>query len=212
MNKSKIIMLALALSGTTAVFGQQNTGAKYTSIGPVVGMGHSWVSGRSTTFKPAGYLGVGLLYSRYEHWAWGGTVTASHEGFSYDIVRNNVVYNNTIDPVYLRITPRAYYFFGDYKSNIRPKVFLGPSLGVKMVEDSYIDATPPTDEITRTMTGDMFNTLDFGMNGGAGVNVKISKNTWLNLDGDYYHGLTNAMTDGSKNRSLRLNVGFMFGI
>lgn len=219
MNTTMLKFLGIALLATTSAFAQdatkdkadnKATKSKYTSIGPVAGFGHSWVSNNVNQFKPSGYLGFGLLYSRYEHWGFGGTLTASHEGFSHEVYTPQGTFVNTYDPTYLRFTPRAYYFFGQYKDNVRPKVFAGPSIAYKLVEDQYIDVPTPIG----VQYPDMFQSFDFGLNAGAGVNIKIGKYTWLNLDADYYHGLldvTNTI-DNNMNRSLRANVGIMIGI
>jgi|GEM_PF-734491 len=218
MKKKMIGIIALSLIVSTSVFAQdamakKTTKSKYTSIGPVVGMGHSWVSGMTNTFKPSAYLGAGILYSRYEHWGFGGLLTASHEGYSKEVYRFGNTYVNTIDPTYLRFTPRAYYFFGDYGNNVRPKIYAGPSVAYKVVEDQYIEEPRGFYELTYTRpTGEVFNSWDFGVNAGAGVNIKVAKYMWLNLDADYYHGLLNVTNADNKNRTLRANAGLMIGI
>lgn len=212
------MFLMAGLFSTTAVFSQDanNTkkGASYFSIGPVAGFGHNWVSNMSNqTFKPSGYLGVGALYSKHEHWGVGGLLTASHEGFSQKVYKYGNEYVNTIDPTYLRFTPRVYYFFGQYGDNFRPKVYVGPSVAYKVAEDAYIDEPAPmTDGLYTMPEGDIINNFDFGVNAGLGANVKVAKNTWLNFDADYYHGLTNVTTYNNKSRSVRANVGILFGL
>lgn len=214
--KTKLIgLMTLALMGTTTAFGQDtDTKNSYFSIGPVAGVGHSWMSDMNDqTFKPSAYLGVGMLYSKDAHWGFGGLVTASHEGFSQKVYKFGNEYVNSIDPTYLRATPRVYYFFGDYGDNVRPKLYVGPSVGVKVAEDNYInEPAPMTDGIYMMPEGDVFNTVDFGANVGAGANIKLSRVVWLNLDADYYHGFTNATIFNNKNRSVRANVGVLFGI
>ncbi|MBS1773837.1 MAG: PorT family protein [Bacteroidetes bacterium] len=211
MKRYKSLVLAAALLTSFVSFGQSES--YNSSIGPVMGMGVSRISNANTNATFSGQLGIGGVFSRYEHWGWGGLLTVSHEGYSYDYVRNGRLYNNTVDPVYLRMVPRAYYFFGSYKSVVRPKVFLGPSLGIKLVEDHYIDENMPLSDYDIDMKhryGD-FNVLDFGVNTGVGLNIKIAPKTWLNLEGEYYQGLTQATVYGDMNSTLRGNVGFMFG-
>lgn len=214
----KIMGMALLVS-TTAIAQDAKkddgpTKSKYTSIGPVLGMGHSWVSNNVNNFKPSAHLGIGLLYSRYEHWGFGGILTASHEGYADEYYQYGNTYRQAFDPTYLRFTPRAYYFFGDYKDNVRPKIFLGPSVAYRLVEDQYMNEPARTgDGVIMYNTGNRFEDWDFGVNAGAGVNIKVGKYTWLNLDADYYHGLLNVTNNNtSMNRSLRANVGLMIGI
>lgn len=210
MSTYKVIMLAATLFTTVPSFGQ-NSKSQYMSVGPVVGMGHSWLSDRNNVFKPSAHLGLGLVYSKHENWGVGGIVTVSHEGYAYEYVRNGSIYKNAVDPTYLRMNPRVYYFFGRYTDVVRPKLFIGPSLGVKLTEDRYYDEPLMNGDYVTYNTSSTFNTMDLGINTGAGVNIKLGTNTWLNLDADYYHGLTNATPDGSKNRALRANAGLMFG-
>ncbi|MCB9046803.1 MAG: PorT family protein [Chitinophagales bacterium] len=211
-----IIAFSLVVSGTALAQDAMTTKSqksKYTSIGPVMGMGNSWVSNMTNTLKPSAYLGMGILYSRYEHWGFGGLLIASHEGYSREAYRYQNTYVNTIDPTYLRFTPRAYYFFGDYGNNVRPKIYAGPSLAYKVREDQYLQEPETFRELTYTRpTGEMFTNWDFGVNAGAGVNIKIARYMWLNLDADYYHGLINVTNENNKNRTLRANAGLMIGI
>src|SRR5690606_23273505 len=88
---------------------------------------------------PSVQLGVGMIYSQYEHWGWGSDLTVSHEGYSMGRTVNNVYSTMTVNAVYLRMTTKAYYFFGSYGDNIRPKIFLGPSVAYKLDETRYMD-------------------------------------------------------------------------
>lgn len=221
MTTTTIKLLGAALLLSTAAIAQdattdkkESTKSKYTSLGPVLGMGHSWVSNNVNNFKPSAQLGIALLYSRYEHWGFGAVLAASHEGYADEFYNMGNTYKNAYDPTYLRLTPRAYYFFGEYKDNIRPKVFLGPSVAYKIVEDRYLNNPAiPGDAVTTYNSAPAFKDWDLGLNAGAGVNIKIARYTWLNLDADYYHGLLNVTNNNnSMNRSLRANVGVMIGI
>ncbi len=217
--KKTMITLGLVLAGLTS-FGQAEKADKtsYTSLGPVAGFGHSWMSNMDgQQFKPSAQLGIGVIYSRFEHWGWGGDVVASHEGFKQDHMWMGNAYRTSVDPTYLRVTPKAYYFFGDYKNNVRPKVYLGPSLAVKLQEDRYTENMTMNQSDVVMATNDAsstFRTMDLGAQAGAGVNIKMAKATWLNLDASYYQGLID-VTKGAgthMNQNVRLNVGVMMGL
>lgn len=215
MKKIGLLTLCIALSLAGMAQDQDNKKMpSYISIGPTVGVGHSWVSSEpNMNFKPSVEAGVSVLYSRYNHWGFGGIVSVSHEGYSTDVYKLNNWYTNTFDPVYLRVTPRAYYFFGQYGNAVRPKVYAGPSLGIIVSEDKYINEPGPIETSNNVpISANVFNTVDFGANVGAGVNIQLYKRTWLNVDADYYHGFTNATIRGNKNRRVRGNVGLLFGI
>jgi len=218
--KTKIVYMFAAAMAISAIGFAQNAddkkivekkGTSYMSLGPVGGFGHSWTSNMNNRFKPSAHLGIAMIYSRFEHWGWGTELTASHEGYSTAIGNQTFTY----DPTYLRMTPKAYYFFGDYGDNIRPKIYLGPSVAYKVAEDRYVGG-PNNSDVRYTDRGSyMINDWDLGVDVGAGVNIKVAPYTWLNLDADYYHGLldvTRMNGMNNMNRSLRANVGVMMGI
>lgn len=218
--KTKIVYMFAAAMAVSAIGFAQNAddkkivekkGTSYISLGPIGGFGHSWTSNMNNRFKPSAHLGIAMIYSRFEHWGWGTELTASHEGYSTAIGNQTFTY----DPTYLRMTPKAYYFFGDYGDNIRPKIYLGPSVAYKVAEDRYVGG-PNNSDVRYTDRGSyMINDWDLGVDVGAGVNIKVAPYTWLNLDADYYHGLldvTRMNGMNNMNRSLRANVGVMMGI
>jgi len=189
-----------------------HSAAEYISIGPVAGFGVSGVGnmGGTSKFMPSGYLGIGLVYARNEHWGWGGQLQVAGEGY-------RVEYNNatvTAMPIYLRMPIRGYYFFGDYRNTIRPKVYLGPSFGLKLGEND--DNINSTGDHTMAMNTGTFRTFDLGINAGAGVNIKLAKATWLNLDLGYTQGVLDVVKDRADNynvnHNLDLSVGVLFGI
>ncbi|MBL7718450.1 MAG: PorT family protein [Flavipsychrobacter sp.] len=219
--KKTIITLGLTMLAGITAFGQEaqkTTKPSYASLGPVGGFGHSWMSNMDgQQFKPSAHLGVAFIYSRYEHWGWGANLTASHEGYSNEYMWGGDRYRRSVDPVYLRLAPRAYYFFGSYGDNVRPKLYLGPSVGVKVQEDQYTTniTNNTTDAVMATPTNtQMYRTMDLGAEGGAGVNVKVAPRTWLNLDANYYQGLLDVTKNGAThlNQNVRFNVGVMMGL
>ena len=221
MKKLMSVLGVTMLAGFTS-FAQNNRVGSNLSLGPIAGFGHSWVSDmQGMEFKPSAHLGIGLIYSNHANWGWGADLTASHEGFTQEYMQNGQEYNFTVDPTYLRLTPKAYYFFGAAGSSVRPKIFLGPSVGLLLIEDHYMknETMGQRDVTYGNGAGQMFKRADFGGEAGAGVNVRVGDATWLNLDGSYYRGLMDA-TQGDnaneavdvKNRNMRLNVGVLMGL
>ena len=100
--------------------------AEFTSLGPVVGAGNSWVGnmGGKSQFMTSGNVGIDLVYARSEHWGWGGMLCLSSQGYKVDY--NG--YTAMAAPLYLRMPLRAYYFFNSYKDVVRP-AFRTPDLG-----------------------------------------------------------------------------------
>ncbi len=222
--KTKIItILAVAMMVTTMVLAQnadnnkttKARGTSFLSLGPIGGFGHSWTSNMDNRFKPSAHLGIGMIYSRFEHWGWGTELTASHEGYSTRLGSNGTTQYISYDPTYLRMAPKAYYFFGRYGDNVRPKIYLGPSVAYKLVEDQYVDGPGSTEVQYMNAGNEMLRDWDLGVDVGAGVNIRVAPYTWLNLDADYYHGfldVTRLNGLNNMNRSLRANVGVMIGI
>ncbi len=219
----KILLSAAALLfGTAAAFAQskKSTVASHISLGPVVSFGHSWTSnvGDRPDFKASPALGIGMVYSKNEHWGLGAQLLVSHEGYKQDVpVGGGNYVKMTVNPVYLRLPLQATYFFGDYGDRIRPKVYAGPSVAVRVDETHYYSNDNYRPAEGSTAASDRFNRMDFGLTAGAGVNIRVSRLTWLNLDAGYYHGLVDAVAnnfdnDFNGNRSLRLNAGLMWGL
>jgi len=207
----KILLLGLAMMALVEAKAQTN---QYLSFGPVAGLGGSSVANLNgdSRFMPSGYLGVGAIYSRYVHWGWGAQLVVSSEGYKMQDPAGNIV---TADPMYLRLPLRAYYFFGNYNSVVRPKIYLGPSLGLKLSEIDNISNDNGRD-LYMTENRNNFRTFDLGVNAGAGVNIKLAKATWLNLDLGYYQGLLDAVKDPAGNYNTNQNLvvsgGVLFGI
>lgn len=209
--KNKVLLAAaIAIAFSTQAQAQTSERSQYISLGPVVGISHNWVSNLPGTnkFNATGYIGLGLVYSKDAHWGWGAQANVSWEGYRIADADGNI---STGTPIYLRIPLRAYYFFGDYKDLIRPKVYLGPSIGFKLGETDEMKGGDFTAQNVGT-----FRTLDIGLNAGVGLNVRLKKAVWLNTDLGYYQGLTDAVDDpaGKYNtqQNLALSLGVLLGI
>lgn len=217
MKKLLIVMTGLLfvfIIGTHAQTAakKKHTIAEFTSVGPVIGFQQNWVGnmGGINRYMPGGNIGIDLVYARQEHWGLGGMLTLSWDGYRKDYG----AYTAMMEPTYLRLPLRAYYFFNSYTDAVRPKLFLGPELGVKLAEH---DASDPlfTDAVMAQNTGS-FRAMDLGLNMGGGVNVRVDKHTWLNLDLTYYQGLTDVVKDpGGRynvNHNLGVSAGLLFGV
>ena len=194
----------------TVVVNKPAQGALF--IGPVAGFGNSWVGNLpgDVMFKSSGYLGVSLIKMEDRHWGWGGQATLSSEGYSV----NDLGGIQTIKPLYLRVPLRAYYFFGRRTDWIRPNLYLGPSFGLKLAE--YYTVSNDYYDSYMAHNSSYFRTLDMGINGGAGLDFRIARRTWLNLDLGFYQGLTDAVKDApntyNPNHDVDLSLGLLFDL
>lgn len=229
----KLILSMMACSFIFATAQAQ----KYISLGPVVGFAHSGVSNGDfgstvdvkSDFHPSFNVGLALIYAKNPHWGFGGELLFSQEGYKKTFTDKNVSdfsFDETNNASYIRLPLRVYYFFGQYKQKVRPKVYAGPSFGFNVGNNikreagdnaiqSMVDGAPKAD----------FNAFDLGLQIGAGANITLGKAVWLNLDLNYYQGFLDAVKDPKHvtfyddiktgtnlNNHLRLEVGVLFGL
>ena len=186
---------------------------KNVSFGPIIGLGHAWMTGLQgdKEFKFAPSAGLTLVYSAGEHWGFGMDAKFSREGVKLNPPLPGTV--STINAHYMRVPFKAMYFFGQLGDKVRPKIMAGPSLGFLVGGKQTLEVNDET--IAEVKSKDILNTFDIGVNSGLGLNMRLTRNTWLNTDVTYYHGLRDIRKNGVfdwKNRNIAWNVGVAFGI
>lgn len=190
----RLIILPVALLLMTAVHAQTEITRKSFSVGPVMGIGHAWMSPvANSEYNPAMSAGVFVIYSPVEHWGVGMDVRYSIEGSKRDFPETGIV---TQDFHYLRVPIRGIYFFNSWGDDFRPKIMAGPSMGFLIAHD----APAFTSE----------NRFDFGLTAGVGFNYRIYRGTWLNADAGCYHGLSDVVPHTESHemqRNIMVNVG-----
>ena len=218
MKKQTILMIMLAL--TTVM--QRAAAQSFLSVGPAAALGASWVShtpGGNPDLKFSPALGIGVLYSRAAHWGFGGELLLSHEGYKAGYTTpDDFAQTMTVNPVYLSLPLHVTYFFGKTGSIIRPKIYLGPTVAMRVDERRFYSTAVPVYSIGQATDNTQFRRFDAGVNGGLGANIRLAKKTWLDVDAGYYRGLMDAIVNTSENsaynanNNLRLHVGLMFGL
>jgi outer membrane protein W len=191
---------------------------QHVSFGPTIGYGHSWLNtsselapGYETKYHSTYNAGLKMVYSIKTHWGVSADVKYSSEGGSFEnnATDNEVMYRAN----YIRVPVQGIYFFGDYGAKVHPKISIGPSFGFLVGGDT--EERSNNQKVSEGKTKDMFKSFDFGVTGAVGLNVRLTKATWLNTDIAYYHGITNANDLTSykmRNRNLGINVGVAFGV
>jgi outer membrane protein W len=209
--KSKLLCIALllAVSVTRAQKFAQNV-----SFGPIVGLGHAWMTGMEgdKEFKFAPSAGVTFIYSAGPNWGFGIDLKYSREGSK--VKSSSFGLEGTTNASYLRVPVKAIYFFGELGQKTRPKVMLGPSMGILLGGKHKIE-TSEGSLVAEGEVKDIMHRFDMGVQVGAGLNQRLSRNTWLNTDISYYHGLRDLQKNGNdnwKNRNIAISVGVAFGI
>lgn len=164
------------------------------TIGSKAGFGHSFISPGSDGFNGSWMVGLTTMYMMSEHVGFGADALYSSEGGT--LLRTDGTNSNTeID--YMRVPLRVIYAMGGSDNAIRPRVSVGPTFGVNMAEGTGI------------------KDMDFGLNAGAGLNIRMTEGLWLGLDAAYYHGLMDIYAPTStteRNGNLRLEVSLTFGL
>jgi outer membrane protein W len=188
-------LLLILLAGFT-LYVTANGQSKF-SLGPNAGVGHASISNADNAkFKLAANAGIAMVYSATEHFGIGLDAKYSFEGVKTD--------DGSLDLNYFRLPLKAIYFFNDYGDQLRPKIFAGPSFG-------FLTSAKAEDVDVKNQ----FNSSDFGITAGAGINYRLVKNSWFTADVNYLHGISNVAKVGSEknhNRNIGVNVGVNFGL
>lgn len=210
MKKLVIALTALVLASTAK--------AQNLSLGPTIGFGHSWITdfGGDAAFHPSFNFGGSLVYSSNAHWGFGIDLKFSREGGKIQnvyVLDSFIDDKRTINNDYLRVPLKVIYFFNEYGNPVRPKISLGPTFGF-LVGGKTTYETGSISHVTDTKN--YFKNFDLGLQGSAGINFRLAKNTWLNTDLSYYQGLMDVIKtntgEASHNGNIGVNVGLTFGI
>ena len=199
----KLTLLLALVSGSLASFAQNNNDkippapieeSKF-SLGVKGGFGHSFlIPYNNYKFMPSWDAGLSAVYSPYVHFGFGLDATYSEEGSKLEMSD----YTNTIDLNYVRIAPKAIYFFRAYEMDFRPKISLAPTVGF----------------LTNSADAEGFKKVDFGASASVGFNYRLVRAIWLSVDASYYQGLIDSYEPNNEtdlNGNARLDVGLNFG-
>lgn len=154
--------------------------------------------------------GLTMTYSAWEHWGVGGDITFTRTGGYYMVNRGGGNFTrHTVRTDYVRIVPKATYFFRKLDDRFRPKIFLGPNLGI---------LTMAKDKNSRTDLYNEYHPVEIGITAGVGFNYRMARAVWLNFDLEYLVGLNriNKINIYSPNNlrtnSLSGSLGLAFGL
>ena len=170
------------------------------SLGVMGGFGHSFlIPYDNSVFRPSWNAGLSAVYAPGNHWGVGIDALYSVEGPKLEYT-DNTGSNYTIQDKlgYIRVPVKVIYFFRGYDKDFRPKLSIGPTLGV-LVEDKNRPNPSP---------------VDFGATLSAGFNYRVARAIWISVDASYYQGLIDAYGSNSfteLNGNVKLNAGINFG-
>ena len=204
--------MTLLLTSNQNTRAQNNMRSGMSYIGVAAGIGNSWVDNLpgTSTYKTAGYVGVGYIHMITNHWGLGGQAAIAFEGYRVEYLNSM----QTFTPMYFRLPMRGYYVFGRPNDIIRPDVYLGPSVGMKLAEHNA--TTNNYNDLYMVSNSNNFRMFDIGVDGGAGIDIQLAKNALLNLDIGFYSGFTDAVKDlhetYNPQHDVDFNVSLIFGI
>lgn len=153
--------------------------------------------------------GLSMTYSSWEHWGVGGDVLFVRTGGYYMVDRASGDTRHTVRTDYVRFVPKVTYFFGSLDNRFRPKIFLGPNLGI---------LTAAKDKNDRFNLYDEYVPVEIGLTAGVGFNYRIAPSVWFLFDAEYLVGFNRINRVNTYNpNNLRTNslsgsVGIAFGL
>ncbi|MFN7120077.1 MAG: porin family protein [Saprospiraceae bacterium] len=203
----RLILLFVTLTLVTYTFAQLTE--RNFSIGPRVGVNFSKVSNTNNADYKSGLVaGLTSTYSITEN-----------SGLTFDALYSREGSETESEPQlateldYLRFLLAYDLFFRDLGDRFRPKIYVGPTLGVLLSAENQIEGAENDVDVKEN-----YNTLDVGLALGLGFNLRIGEATWLNVDGRYLPGLTNIIdnkpsgADAIRNQGFQLSLGLAFGL
>lgn len=173
------------------------------SIGPMIGGSYATLANFkkvAPNLNPGYKLGfsggVFVNYSIREHFGLTANVLYTRAGVKLDGSPN-------INLDYIQVPVLATYYFGNDlgKGAIRPKVFIGPSVNFQIGNNA--------------LNNDAFKTVDIGATVGAGLNIGLPKQHWINIDARFNRGFSKVYKADTpvelkdvRNQSFSLLVGY----
>lgn len=211
--------MACVLGSTAGVFAQ-----RVWSVGPEVGASffkHGMDDEFSSRLKGGLVAGGFVTYSIQNTYAFTAKVLYTQK------TMEGTIFNADLEErlSYVEIPVLARVFF-NRDGAVRPNVFFGPSFGFQTgaqwkVNDGEYENVEDSD--IRELLGnadsykDAYNTFDFGVSAGLGVNIRMGEEIYFIVDARYTYGLTdiykNYYNDSKfNNHGLALTAGVSFGI
>ncbi|HET9055043.1 MAG TPA: porin family protein [Cyclobacteriaceae bacterium] len=211
---SLLSVFGLALS--VAVVAQESD--RTWSIGPEVGASFSkhGMDADDSDYKAGLAAGGFVTYSIRNTYGFTAKVLFNQKGGQSDGGELKEQLN------YIEIPVLARLFF-NREGTVRPNVFFGPSFGFltgakwkvgdgdyENVEDIEGDLFDEVDSYK-----DMYNTFDFGLGAGLGVNIKVGDEMYFVIDARYTYGFSDIYRRASgtvNNQNVAVTAGLSFGI
>ena len=181
-----------------------NSQGKVWSIGPEAGVNFSkYGMDADENETKAGFAGgIFLTYSVINTFGVTGKILYSEKGSRNGSSEQKLKY------IEVPLTGR---FFLNKEGKFRPNLFLGPSFSFLCGVSNKVDGS---DAVNVKDYKTDFNTYDFGVTGGVGLNFILRPEMRLLIDGRYTYGLSDlTKANGAvNNETFTITAGVSFGI
>ena len=198
---SLLVIAFLALLNAGTVYAQGTT-----SLGLRGGLNLASLAFKNSDYKMKAGANFGAFATRSleEHWGVTGEINFTQKGAKFDLPTAG----STLTYSYLEIPVYGTYYFLGQESPFRPKIFVGPTVGILMTAKSKVSGL--TTDIKEST-----NTVDVGVVGGLGFNYRLTEGgNWLYFDARYNYGTSDLIKDNNgdalTNRVLSFNLGISF--
>jgi len=195
----------IALLSLTIPFHTNAQTAKVWSIGPEAGFSVSRYGqdAGSNDFKPGFVGGMFVTYSIINTFGVTTKFLFNQKGAGFPSQDMRQTLNYFEVPVIGR-------FFLNKEGQVRPNIVFGPSFAFLTGAKNKAENGSVENIESYKNT---FNTFDFGLTGGMGVNIRIQNETYLVLDGRYTHGVSDISKDDRdiNNNAFAFTAGVSFG-
>jgi hypothetical protein len=200
--KKLVLSIALVLGIMAHGFAQENV-----SIGPLAGLSVANFRGdiSNNDWKTGATIGGFYNYSSESGFGFSGQLLFTQLGAQVSNKTNEVNLN------YIQVPLLLTYFLGRRGEAFRPKLFIGPNVGILLSAKDKDGIDISGDDNNPTYTP-----LDLGATAGIGFNYRIDPKVWLNFDVRYGLGLVDIARNNNtklynQNVGINLGVSFPFG-
>jgi hypothetical protein len=193
MKKIVLLLFMLMIGGAVS--------AQTLTMGPKIGINWSDLIGADSSKVRSGITAGDLfVYSTMGHFGLGVDIMYSVKGAKYTRITNFATTTERWDYKlrlnYLEVPIQAIVFLAGDTSRFRPKVAIGPYIGILFNPRQTVEYQRSTDGVSTTVTrnvnvSDLYKTFDLGGVLTVGFNYRLLGRTWLNVDARYGMGFTN---------------------
>lgn len=221
----RFITSALLFFSTLATFAQRTYEPQF-SIGGKGGVTFSKVAftpGIEQSMNMGMTAGAVFRYTEEKFFGLIGELKIEQRGWKETFDETEFTYSRTL--TYVQLPLLTHIYFGS--DRVKGFFNLGPSVGYMIGSSATanfdyenpgsVEGLPIANRHTNQMKMPIKNRFDYGILGGAGIEIYINKRNSILLEGRYYYGLGNIFSakkadefSASRGNSIEITLGYMF--